>query len=133
MRDRRQALETGWLLSQFSAKRAEARRRYVRFVAEGKDQPRIWEHLRGQIYLGDETFIEKLHRRLDGGERLKEIPRAQRRAEPKPLAHYVRGATDPKRAMAAAYRSGGYTLAQIAKHFAVHYSTVSRAVGRRAS
>lgn len=33
--------------------------------------------------------------------------------------------------MMAAYRSGGYTLSQIARHFDVHYSTVSRAVGRR--
>jgi hypothetical protein len=30
--------------------------------------------------------------------------------------------------MAKAYESGAYTLAQIAGHFGVHYSTVSRAV-----
>ena len=39
---------------------------------------------------------------------------------------------DAKQAMAAAYESGGYTLAQIASHFNVHYSTIGRAVGRRA-
>ncbi len=30
--------------------------------------------------------------------------------------------------MAAAFRSGAYTLKAIAEHFGVHYSTVSRAV-----
>jgi REP-associated tyrosine transposase len=30
--------------------------------------------------------------------------------------------------MVKAYESGAYTLAQIAGHFGVHYSTVSRAV-----
>jgi putative transposase len=30
--------------------------------------------------------------------------------------------------MAKAYESGAYTLAQIAGHFGVHYSTVNRAV-----
>jgi putative transposase len=31
-------------------------------------------------------------------------------------------------AMAEAYRAGAYTMAEIARHFAVHYMTVSRAV-----
>lgn len=40
--------------------------------------------------------------------------RAQRRADPKPLAHYARHSADPKRAMALASQSGGYPLTQIA-------------------
>lgn len=123
-------LNTDHLLSQFSARKSEARARYVRFVAEGKDQPTIWQHLRGQIYLGDEAFVKKLHQRHPLDERLTEVPRAQRRPPARPLAHYVRMA-DPKQAMQRAYASGEYTLSQIADHFGVHYSTVSRAVGRR--
>lgn len=124
-------LTTDWLLSQFAARRAEARRRYVRFIAEGKDQPTLWQQLRGQIYLGDESFVHAQHRRLGRDDHLKEIPRAQRRPQPRPIEHYARTIPDPKRAMAKAYQSGGYTLADIANHFNVHYSTVSRAVGRR--
>ena len=126
-------LETDFLLAQLAHRRGDARQRYIRFVADGKDQPKIWQHLRGQIYLGDEAFVKKLHRRLKDGDRLKEIPRAQRRLDPQPLDHYRRHARDPQQAMISAYQSGGYTLAQIAQHFNVHYSTVSRTVGRRAA
>ena len=35
---------------------------------------------------------------------------------------------DRKRAMAQAYLSGNFTMKEIAEHFGVHYSTVSRAV-----
>ena len=123
-------LNIDFLLAQFSARKGEARERYVRFVAEGREQPTIWTQLRGQIYLGDEAFIKKLHQRHRPDDRLKEIPRAQRRAPAKPLAHYVR-LPDTEQGMRSAYASGAYTLAQIAAHFGVHYSTVSRAVGRR--
>ncbi|MBI3898353.1 MAG: helix-turn-helix domain-containing protein, partial [Gammaproteobacteria bacterium] len=37
----------------------------------------------------------------------------------------------PKQAMQNAYATGHYTLSEIARYFGVHYSTVSRAVGRR--
>jgi putative transposase len=123
-------LNVDFLLSQFAARKGEARARYVRFVAEGKDQPSPWQQLRGQIYLGDEAFVKKLHQRHRPDDRLTEVPRAQRRAPAKPLAHYVR-MHDPKEGMRRAYASGDYTLAQIARHFGVHYSTVSRALGRR--
>jgi hypothetical protein len=44
------------------------------------------------------------------------------------LQWYKHQHRNPKVAMAKAYESGAYTLAQIVGHFAVHYSTVSRAV-----
>jgi REP element-mobilizing transposase RayT len=123
-------LSIDFLLAPFGARKGEARARYVRFVAEGKDQPTIWQQLRGQIYLGDEAFVKNLHQRHRPDDRLTEVPRAQRRAPARALAHYVR-LPDPKDGMRRAYASGDYTLAQIAEHFGVHYSTVSRAVGRR--
>jgi transposase len=58
------------------------------------------------------------------------VPIAQRRPPPKPLRHYAARYKDPHEAMAQAYRSGGYSLKAIADHFGVHYSTVSRALGR---
>ena len=115
-------LEVDFILSQFSSRKSEARRRYVRFIAQGKGQPSLWQRLRNQIYLGDEGFVKKLHRRLGIGDDMTEIPRTQRRPPGKPLAHYGRDA-DRKAAMRAAYESGDFTLAQIASYFKVHYTT----------
>ena len=52
-------LATDWILSAFSDKRSEAVERYKAFVAEGKNQPAIWEQLKNQIYLGTDAFIAK--------------------------------------------------------------------------
>jgi predicted DNA-binding protein YlxM (UPF0122 family) len=59
-----------------------------------------------------------------------EIPRAQRRAPAKPLAHYTGLRLSREKAMARAYASGDFSMAEVARAFGVHYSTVSRAVGR---
>lgn len=37
---------------------------YMRFVAAGVGQVSPWEKLRGQMYLGDEEFLKRMHRRL---------------------------------------------------------------------
>ena len=60
---------------------------------------------------------------------IEEVPRSQRRPLTRPLTAYA--ANDPRdEAMARAYLSGQYSLAEIARHFGVHYSTVSRVVKR---
>lgn len=35
---------------------------YPRFVREGVGRPSLWEHLRGQIFLGSESFLEEMER-----------------------------------------------------------------------
>ena len=121
-------LETAWLLSQFARTQAVARRRYVDFVRDGIGAVSPWAELKQQIYLGNDAFVARQQRWLPADQDLGEIPRAQRRAPPKPLSIYARRHRDARTAMVAAYRSGHYTLAAIARHFDVHYSTVSRAV-----
>ncbi len=60
---------------------------------------------------------------------LGEIPRIQRRPVAKPLSVCeAAGKGDRDVAISAAFRSGDYTMKQLAEHFGVHYSTVSRAV-----
>ena len=53
-----------------------------------------------------------------------EIPRAQRRAAKRALAEFA-GAHERNEAIALAYLSGQHTMAAIAAHFGVHYTTVS--------
>ena len=121
-------LDDKWLLAQFHTRESAARRAYMRFVLAGGKAPSIWNHLRQQIYLGGERFIVRIqkHANVDGD--LSEVPRAQRWAPAKPLAYFETKFGDSAEAMAQAFLLGHYTLAQIARHFGVHYSTVSRAV-----
>jgi REP element-mobilizing transposase RayT len=119
-------LQTDWLLGQFSSDRPTAIAAYARFVSEGIGQPSLWGQLKGQIFLGSDSFVTSMIGHL-AQQTLGEIPRAQRRPIAKPLAHYL-AEPDRKQAIANAYTTGDYTMQQIAVAFGVHYSTVSRAV-----
>lgn len=124
-------LITDWTLGQFGQGRALAIAKYVDFVRAGTGLPSIWDKLEGQIYLGSEAFVERMRQLGHAASKLtqvKEVPRAQRRAKAPALDAISARHRERDAAMAAAFATGQYTLAQIAEHFGVHYSTVSRAV-----
>jgi hypothetical protein len=123
-------LQTDWLLSQFSLNRAHAIIQYSDFVHAGIGLPPIWQNLRNQIYLGNNDFVLRLQSNFKGnsGSLNNEIPKAQRRPPAEPLEFYMKNYPDKKESMRIAYKTGDYTLQQIASVFGVHYSTVSRAV-----
>lgn len=125
--DRQPWLHTDWILGQFGSRRTRAVEKYVDFVRAGVGLPSIWENLRNQIFLGGDAFIERLHKWAPKDADLGEIPRIQRRPIAKPLSAYesaVKG--DRNAAILAAFGSGDYTMKQLAEHFGMHYSTVSR-------
>lgn len=54
-------LTVEWVLGHFARERRQAQRTYRRFVADGRASPeRPWGHLRSQIYLGSEAFLQKI-------------------------------------------------------------------------
>jgi len=120
-------LETDWLLTQFGRTRTEAVSAYERFVAAGVGAASPLDEVRHQLFLGDDAFIS-LFEDAKAGEELADVARTQRRPMARPLPDYAEYSTDRDEAMAKAYRSGAYTMKQIAAHFGVHYMTVSRAV-----
>ena len=120
-------LQTNWLLAQFGQRRSSAIAKYVSFVHEGARLPSIWTQLQGQIYLGSENFVLKMQAQIEQKPTLDEIPRAQRRAIAQPLPDFEQR-YPRNEGMARAYLSGQHSMAAIARHFGVHYSTVSRAV-----
>ena len=120
-------LQVDFLLAQFAAQRARAIAKYVTFVHEGAKLPSIWSELQGQVYLGSEAFIGKMQVLVDKKPVLAEIPRAQRRALKRALSEFAQ-AHERNDAIALAYLSGQHTMAAIAGHFDVHYTTVSRLV-----
>ncbi len=132
-------LATDALLGQFAPTLARARALYVDHVRAGVGLPPIWERLEQQMFLGDEAFLKRMGKLVDKSLRLnettsgsmaaREFPKVQRLGKAKPLDDYEKLHTDDRdAALAAAYASGHYTLAQLAAHFGVHSATVSRAV-----
>lgn len=120
-------LDTDWLLGQFGVSRAEAFVRYRQFVLAGKGLPSPLLETRHQLLLGDAAFVER-HVQEKPTEALREMSKAHRRSVAMPLADFHSNYAIRDEAMARAYLSGAYTMAEIALFFAVHYMTVSRAV-----
>lgn len=126
-------LITDWVLGQLGKRRAVARQRYADFIAEGGGLPSPWSAVRGQALLGSEAFVEKMRPLLEGKDEIKEIPRAQRLLHRPSLGELftetVRGDKVLRNeAMRKAYLAYGYSMAAIARHAGVHYSTVSKVI-----
>ena len=126
MVDRPDWLKTDVILAQFGQRRDQAVTAYRGFVTEGKNQPSPWAKLKNQIYLGTDSFIEKMQRKIETAQDLSEVPAAQRRKLAKPLEYYAKKHADRDQAIAGAYASGGYGMKEIGDHFGLHYSRVSR-------
>ena len=126
-------LEKNWVLSHFGDSNKEAVVNYQNFVREGIGLPAIWAGLRHQVFLGDDAFvdneIEKV-KKIEEAVDLSEVPKIQRRARAKPLWWYKEHCVSRNEGIVNAYQSGDYLMRQIAEHFNVHYSTVSRVVSK---
>jgi REP element-mobilizing transposase RayT len=120
-------LDTDWLLGQFAPERRQAIQGFREFVMSGRDAPSPLLGVRHQLLLGDENFLES-HRQTGDEDVLREVSKAHRRSVALPLDEYQARFPDRDEAMARAYRSGAYAMAEIGRHFGVHYMTVSRAV-----
>ena len=73
-------------------------------------------------------ILEAMQCKLDPEQSLRDIPRKQKQAPPKPISNYQQRYNSPKKAMAKAYMSGHFTLEEVGEEFGVSYATVSRAV-----
>ncbi|MGD0960317.1 MAG: transposase [Methylomonas sp.] len=121
-------LDVDWTLSQFGTDRTKAIASFRQFVWQGKGlaDPKI--QVKNQLFLGSDSFIS-LHRQdIDKSEKLSAISKAHKRSIALPLSDYQSNYFSRDEAMAKAYLSGAYTMAEIARHFNVHYMTVSRAL-----
>ena len=120
-------LDNDWLLSQFGKYRKPAVKRYQQFVLEGIGLLSPLHDVRHQLLLGDESFVEE-YRGAAKCEELREVSKAHRRSLAPALSEFQKKYEDRNEAMSRAYSTGAYTMAEIGKHFRVHYMTVSRAV-----
>jgi len=127
-------LTTDWILSQFGYKREETLVRYREFVRAGLKEESPLKAVRGQLFLGGESFIEKFKRFITDKEPLKEIPKVQRYVTRPPLEKIFKDNCKDKRLedklIYKAHVQYGYTLKAIAEYRAVHYTTISRSIKR---
>ena len=112
-------LTSEWILACFGADRPRARDRYRRFVEDESAPP--WVELRGDLYLGVESFLARVSAAADGSQ---EIPRAQREPIRPTLAMLLPSGAGEN--IALAHKRHGYRLNEIAAHLGVHYATVGR-------
>jgi hypothetical protein len=117
------------LLALFASRRNTARERYAKFVAEGIRAPSPWQQLKGQVFLGDDGFVEKMQKQLGKQQREDvQIPVAHRRPPPPTLQQIESTAANRNSAILRAHGTGAYSYQQIAAHFGVHFTTVGRIV-----
>lgn len=121
-------LTTEDLLAEFGKRRATAQRKYREFVAEGMGEESIWKDLQGQIYLGDDDFVEQMRGKLEEREEDVNIPRIQQRGPAPKLSALRRQYKNRDDGIRAAYQTGAYSYQQIGKEFGVHFTTVGRIV-----
>jgi putative transposase len=110
-------LDVDWLLAGFGGVKSNAIKAYRRFISEGKGQPSPWKELKNQVYLGSDNFVTSMVALIDGSKELDEVPSSQRRPKPMSLGDYERQSKARNEAIAAAYRSGGYTLKEVGEYF----------------
>ena len=121
-------LAAGNLLSFFDNQRKEAIRQYKAYVSRGINQPFSGKILQ-QTYLGDGTFIDAVQKHIS----LKQsdsihITKRSKKSPKQSIDEITSKIEDRRAAMNAIYKTGHYTMFEIAAYFHVHYSTVSRAI-----
>ena len=121
-------LHVDWLLSCFSDRKKQAELQFRKFVAKGRGQPSPLASLRGQIYLGNDAFVEEMQARVEEDTDLSEVPSAQKRKRVEYIGKYLEKASTRNEAIYLAYRSGGYTMKAISDELGLHYSTVSKII-----
>jgi len=121
-------LTTDVLLAEFGKRLTLARRRYEQFIVEGMSRESIWKDLKGQIYLGNDHFVERMRGKLGVREEDVNIPRVQQRPPAPPLKVILGQYSDRDKRIRAAYETGAYSYQQIADCFGVHFTTVGRVV-----
>jgi putative transposase len=124
-------LTTDWVLGQFSGKRGKAENEYRQFIKWGIGEETIWTAVRGQALLGEDDFVETLVDHLRKHQDIPEIPRSQRYSTRPALSKLLPESINAdqrklKKRLMEAVEKYGYHQSQLARHLAIHRSTISR-------
>jgi putative transposase len=67
------------ILEAFGKRKSSAQQKYQQFVAEEKGLPQAWEQIKNQMFLGTESFINDLQKKIKTNKVLIEISKSKRR------------------------------------------------------
>lgn len=116
------------LLAEFHNQRIEAMRLYQKFVNQGIGRP-FSGKITQQTYLGNEAFVNDVQKHIDTQQSNSiHITQLSKKAPKKTIEEIISTVPERKEAMNAIYKTGHYTMFEIAQYYGVHYSTVSRAI-----
>jgi putative transposase len=113
-----------------TVERRRAAARYADLVASAPNVP-LWDSaLRQQIYLGDESFVERMQALAEPHRSAaREVPKAQRR-KPRSLAQWLSTCQSREEALYSAYTQSGIRMSEMAKEMGLSVSRVSRLIAR---
>jgi len=119
--------DADWLLCQFGPQRSAAIQSYQQFLSAGIGAASPFQNMRHQLLLGDAAFVDR-HQLLAQPESLHDVSKAQRRALALPLSTYPARYPDRVEAMARAYLSTMFSMAEIGRTFGLSERSVGRAI-----
>ena len=121
-------LNCDWLLSCFNTNRDIAVKLYIEFVANGVETASPFNEVKNQVFLGNDSFIERGLAIVDESKKSAEVPRRQKRSLGLSLECYQKNHSSRNEAIVESYKSGRYTMKEIGSYFGLSYSMVSRIV-----
>lgn len=121
-------LSTDYILSLFSENMFLAIQKYQEFVEEGVVKNSPWNHLKNQIYLGSDDFVQQMLDKVEPEKNLLGIPKIQYTPDNCTIQEFEEISSNRNDGIRLAYKSGQFTLGEIGNYFGLHYSSVSRIV-----
>jgi putative transposase len=106
-------LSTDYVLSLFSDNALAATKKYQEFVSEGIMDNGPWDHLKNQIYLGTDDFVQEMLNKVESEKSLLGIPKIQYTPNDCTIEEFEKNSPNRNECMRLAYESGRFTLSEI--------------------
>lgn len=123
-------LDVNGLLRHFESDLRDAQAGYKRFVSSDANGEGLFSNVRQQLYLGNDEFVRRVQAVIEmtdepGTTSIDKLPATN-------LDEIVRFSHGRNRAIVEAYKTGGYSYADLGKYFRMHPSSIGRVIRPRA-
>lgn len=127
-------LDIDWILGNFGETKNQAQKQYEKFIKEGINEELFKEKIRRQNILGNDSFIQKISKHIEGKEEIKEISRKQRYVGRPKLEEIFKEKRKTKEKrnnlIKRAVMDYGYQQKEVAQLLGMHYATISKVINK---